>query len=364
MSIIYTHKIYWLSYIAFLFSCSLLQSNTIIRALCYQESQYNSHWNSLFALKPYLLKYGLKFVNEKPDVIFCNRVTSQVLSYNCPIIILEKYDAASLHSVSRKALSDPTYKHLIKGIFKNYTLRPLSLYNAIHSANCYHFQLINTYAHLQTPQALRKLSPDDLTKIQCVVWNLHESAFTAKKSTLKDYHINFNQKRPIDVFFIGSVSMPNFNPQFNQLYLWHRVTAIRTIKSISGISTIATSRPIPYHDYINLITKSKIVVSPWGLGEWCHRDYEAIHCGAVLIKPDTSFVQAIPDIYQNNSTYVPCKPDFSDLQQKVDHILTHYESYQPMRERAKKLLVDSWDMDALAKMFVNHVRQVLNTDKV
>jgi hypothetical protein len=73
--------------------------------------------------------------------------------------------------------------------------------------------------------------------------------------------------------------------------------------------------------YVNCLFASKVGISPWGLGEKCYRDFEAMYCGCILIKPDTSFVRTYPDIYLNNKTYIPCKIDFSDLQEKVDYII-------------------------------------------
>ena len=58
-------------------------------------------------------------------------------------------------------------------------------------------------------------------------------------------------------------------------------------------------------------------------------------------------------------TYVPCLPDFSDLKEKVMKIVANYEKYTPMRKRAKRLLVDSWDLKKLAFDFAQAVKKVL-----
>ncbi len=346
-------------YLLFLFVTLIILENStlsVVRVQCYVHLPYYSLWRGLLGLAPNLRKYGLIFVREKPDVILCNGLTPELAATDTPIIILEKRDAASLWINSRPVLMHDQ----VKAIFKNYVFRFSMFNNKPICAGTYHLGLVNNYARLYSLNTPYYLTPTILNKIHLVIWNFHGSAFSPKKAFLKDYTIDFAKFRPIDIFFAGEVSMPKATAQSNTLYGWHRGKAIAAIRSLKNVQKIALSgKVLPYQQYVETIKNSKIVVSPWGFGEWCHRDYEAIHCGAVLIKPDTSFVQAIPDIYQNNSTYVPCKPDFSDLQQKVDHILTHYESYQPMRERAKKLLVDSWDMDALAYNFALHVHQAL-----
>ena len=40
--------------------------------------------------------------------------------------------------------------------------------------------------------------------------------------------------------------------------------------------------------------QSKIVVSPFGFGEMCHRDFEAWGCGAVLLKPRVDHLRTLP----------------------------------------------------------------------
>ena len=112
-------------------------------------------------------------------------------------------------------------------------------------------------------------------------------------------------------------------------------------------------------EYLKTMQRSKIVVSPWAWGEWAFRDYEAIHCGSILVKPDTSFVESTPDIYQNTILYVPCKHDFSDLEVVINQILHNYDDYKQMAQRAKELVVTSWNHDALVAQFVQKVRDVL-----
>jgi len=68
--------------------------------------------------------------------------------------------------------------------------------------------------------------------------------------------------------------------------------------------------------YYSELKKSKIVLSPFGWGEVCFRDFEAILCGALLLKPDMSHLVTWPNVYIPNETYVPLKWDGSDLLEK------------------------------------------------
>lgn len=88
------------------------------------------------------------------------------------------------------------------------------------------------------------------------------------------------------------------------------------------IRGVDTSR-IPLDDYFNEMRKSKISVSPFGVGEFCYRDYESIISGAALIKPDMSHMVTWPDLYKPNETYLPHKWDLSDFDEKLDWLLSN-----------------------------------------
>lgn len=57
---------------------------------------------------------------------------------------------------------------------------------------------------------------------------------------------------------------------------------------------------------------SRGMLSPFGWGEICYRDFEAVIGGAVLIKPDMSHVDTWPNIFTNKS-YIPLSWDLNEL---------------------------------------------------
>jgi GNAT superfamily N-acetyltransferase len=70
---------------------------------------------------------------------------------------------------------------------------------------------------------------------------------------------------------------------------------------------------VPQREFYNELARSRICVSPFGYGEVCWRDFEAIACGALLVKPDVSHLETEPNIFRPGETYVPVRWDFSDL---------------------------------------------------
>lgn len=66
---------------------------------------------------------------------------------------------------------------------------------------------------------------------------------------------------------------------------------------------------------------SKIVVSPFGWGELCLRDFETVRSGALLMKPDMGHLETWPDVFRPGETYVPFSWDADDLVEKAKFYL-------------------------------------------
>ena len=66
---------------------------------------------------------------------------------------------------------------------------------------------------------------------------------------------------------------------------------------------------VPKKEYRKNMYESKFVVSPFGCGEICYRDYETFMAGAALIKPDMSHLETWPNLYIPNETYFPISWD-------------------------------------------------------
>jgi hypothetical protein len=112
---------------------------------------------------------------------------------------------------------------------------------------------------------------------------------------------------------------------------------------------------IPLHDYNNEVKKVQALISPFGWGEVCFRDFEAILNGAVLIKPSMDHLNTYPNIFQENKTYLPIKWDGSDLIEVVEQIFSDKlllneirhnswnefaESYKQIDNRIEELIHD------------------------
>jgi Glycosyl transferases group 1 len=159
----------------------------------------------------------------------------------------------------------------------------------------------------------------------------------------------FRTRRDIDIIFRGSV--PNdwmgrlrepLKLELDRLRRAHRV--------------VVPDKRVAPSDYYREIKSSKICISPFGYGEICWRDFEAVLCGALLIKPDMSHVETNPDIFRPFETYVPVRWDFSDLQERCAYYLTHEHERMMITENAFNTLDQFYKNEG----FVHAFERILN----
>ena len=109
-------------------------------------------------------------------------------------------------------------------------------------------------------------------------------------------------------------------------------------EALNGERSIVEQRLVPWGQYLREMESSKICFSPFGFGEVCWRDFEAILSGALLVKPDMEHLETVPDIYKPFETYVPVAWDFSDLDEKV----TYYLEHESERAAIARQAVEVW----------------------
>jgi hypothetical protein len=86
---------------------------------------------------------------------------------------------------------------------------------------------------------------------------------------------------------------------------------------------LTTQEKVPQKQYNQEVGNSKIVLSPFGLGELCFRDFEAVQSNALLVKPDMSHIETWPDVFVAGETYVPIRWDAEDLVETCEYYLAH-----------------------------------------
>ncbi len=101
---------------------------------------------------------------------------------------------------------------------------------------------------------------------------------------------------------------------------------------------------------------SKIVLSPFGWGELCLRDFETVRSGALLLKPDMSHLETWPNVFDAGVTYVPFSWDAEDLAEKADYYLAHEDERATIARNAATRY--RADIDAVPARFTAIMEEV------
>ena len=151
--------------------------------------------------------------------------------------------------------------------------------------------------------------------------------------------IPFNQfsyshaTKDIDVFamfqYPGKLNY-EWGIETSKYYTDHRKNCIDQLKQLPAHIKVVTAEQgkIPLQEYYELMSRSKIVVAPFGYGEIAPRDAESAQVGAILIKPDMDHIQTVPNVYADPQNFMNVEWDYSDLGSIIDGLLTDYKLQQ------------------------------------
>lgn len=125
------------------------------------------------------------------------------------------------------------------------------------------------------------------------------------------------------------------------------------VADLTGLRKV-TGTGIGHARFLAELARSKVCFSPFGYGEVCWRDFEAVLMGAVLLKQDMGHVATDPDIFEAGVTYVPVRWDLADFADKVSWLVAD----APARERIARAAFERVADYARSERFVEQMAPV------
>jgi len=165
-----------------------------------------------------------------------------------------------------------------------------------------------------------------------------------------------NSIRDIDVCAVYQGILNNGNMDHevrtDKLYTKHRNGAWEELEKIKDKYNIVKGQSSP-QQFVEVMKRSRIGLSPFGMGELCYRDLELIQWGCLLIKPDMSKVITEPDFFKPMETYVPVKPDWSDLNETIEKVLANFKDYEYIIHNARQKVVEMYSHENVCMYWYN-----------
>ena len=145
--------------------------------------------------------------------------------------------------------------------------------------------------------------------------------------------------------------------QSSWIYPLRSIATSRIDAMSNRFRVLAPRDRVSQEKYWEEMLRSRICVSPFGYGEICWRDFEAIICGALLVKPDMGHVKTLPNLFLPGITYVPVQWDYSDLEAKCEHYLQHEGERVRIVSYARELLNSSlqpqWFLERFRELLIS-----------
>jgi len=193
--------------------------------------------------------------------------------------------------------------------------------------------------------------PDNLwDRIKFTGWNVGQLV-----QTYRNFQpINKNKKIDICAIFKANHELNlDHNSRNDLLYTHHRKGLWDILEPLKSKYNMIYDR-LPFDEYVKNLSDSKISFSPFGMGEICFRDFECMQYGTIMIKPNQDVVKSIPNIYEDGKTYIGCKYDWSDLEEKIDYILSNFDNLnENINNEIRKRFIDGYDFNKLCLHWYN-----------
>ena len=184
------------------------------------------------------------------------------------------------------------------------------------------------------------ISNDMWDRIKFTGWNVGQLVPTYRNIQ------PLNNNKEIDICAIFKESVPHntdHNSRNDKFYTEHRSGLWGKLEPLKQKYNMVYKR-LPFQEYVNTLWNSKISFSQFGMGEICFRDFECMQFGTIMIKPNQDIVKTLPNIYEAGETYIDCKYDWSDLEEKIDYIMTNFnELNEKINTNIRQRFTDGYD---------------------
>lgn len=240
---------------------------------------------------------------------------------------------------------------LVDKYIKNQYLKDQRYYrSALHTGRLYGDYICERYGicdqNAETPSVLS--GDEDLGSMH-LGWNLAYSDYRSR-SHLERY-INYALGFPAPRFLRSTVRPVGLQARFATTYdsrviSYHRQSYLDLARSVcqqTGIS-LREGR-LDLGDYRRELQHSLAVLSPFGWGEICYRDFEAMLSGCALLKPSVEHLITWPDLFRDGETYIALPWDLESARRKMVEVLSNGSLLRRIGAQGQEAFRQLWTDD-------------------
>lgn len=212
-----------------------------------------------------------------------------------------------------------------RSILKDTSMYSKSYYGG-HVYSDYYNKNYSVYDQNWTLKNQTKVANEDFNKLK-ISWNIGIGLFPLSTNSFANKNYKFIKKLNTAISVLPSLNLLKF---FIKFYIKNMIIELNKdidlnlkkkkisarftskgynesigfqreliLKKISNNKIFLTGT-VPNWQFIQENKSIFAMISPFGWGEICYRDFEAVLCGSYLIKPNTSHISTWPNIFDNN----------------------------------------------------------------
>ena len=256
---------------------------------------------------------------------------------------------------------------------KNQLLKDRSLYTKQYYGNRYFTDYYHNLFGIKDKICIDPRSPCPRESIEklALSWNLGLGDFHTYTKWGKRFRVilprynyyknltDANTQRDIDITYRVAMNYPLATISYQRKEALTQLSKLAENKEYK----VFYEGKIPYAQYMNELRHSRIVPSPFGLGEICFRDFECFLAGATLFKPDKSHLKTWPEFYKPGITYEPYAWNYSDFQEKLIKLLDNPDKCHRIAQAGQARYLESISDkggEIFAKHFANIIQKAIN----
>lgn len=147
--------------------------------------------------------------------------------------------------------------------------------------------------------------------------------------------------------------------RFNTQYSRESVSCMRklTLKKLN-ISYDNGSK-LNRFQYFKELKKTKVILSPFGLGEITLKDFETFLTGGLLLKPRMDHMVTWPNLYKENENVMFYNWDLTDLEDKIQYCLGNYDEINEIALDGQNNYNKFIDKKTSSDEFIKHFNTVI-----
>jgi hypothetical protein len=217
--------------------------------------------------------------SDKYDLMIDQKdVTPEIVDQYKRILMIERCDSATIGH-ARRWLAHPHVKTLLK----MYYYDDLELNNR---------RLIDGRQFItegESRDQWPRLTVFYMAKVRCGLNFFHYRKL--EPAIARSANVNTSARRRYRWTFAGTIDYTEkcSGSEKRDAAVWltrHRLKFLSQMRAQYGDGKIIHGRQLNSTQYLDMLEQSEYAPSPFGWGEYCHRDYEAILMGCRVVKPD------------------------------------------------------------------------------